>query len=636
MSKLRLDNSEGSSRLKVNLDKLFQELRSITNKIFTSLLKRRRGLKNTKMQYKLVLSFVGFSIIPLIILGIFSVSSSSKAIKDKISTYSVQLMNQVNQNINASLFKLRNYSDDIIISPGWNNQFIGYRISKDSEKAAMRLNFSRVMQLKFLNVDNVDDVLMVFMNNENQQQYDISHVGMQFSWEKEDILRIIKLNNQEKNTKNLSISLANIGDSNGYDIIIGRKIQNSLSSEVLGHFLIAVNQDYFRNIYKNIDMGKGSDIFIMNTEGIVISSYNPKIKIGEPFQEGKLTEQIQKNSKLKENTFFTKIDNGNKLIAYSKIEDADWYIVSTIPNSYLNSEASKFNYKIAGLMILILIFAMIFAIIISKNISAPLKKLEKNMSEFGEGKLNKRTVVDRADEIGHLQKSFNSMANHINGLLEKNEEENKLRRITELKVLEYQINPHFLYNTLDSINWMAQKNGQSDISTLTAALARFFRLGLSKGKEIYTLKDEMEHVQNYMIISKIRYKDSFEFVLDMDPSILEYKTVKIILQPLVENALKHGINKNDTKGIISLIGRKIEEDIVLKVVDNGKGMEQEQVEYLNESITEMKDVSAESSGFGLLNVCQRIKLNFGSNYGISIVSRLGEGTIVTIILPVKR
>lgn len=590
-------------------------------------------LRNVKMQNKLILSFLALSFIPLVISSIFSVNSSSKAIKEKISTYSLQLVNQVNLNITTSLQKLKSYSDDIIISPDVNNRLLGYKTAEDSDKAAIRLNFSRSMQLKFLNTDNVDDALMVFINYGDQFQYDVTHMGVQFRWEKEDINKVIQLNNREENTKNFTLSLANIGDKNENDIIIGRKIGNGLTTEVMGHLLIAVNQDYFRNIYKDIDIGKGSDIFIVDSNGTVVSSNNPQIIIGKPFSESKLIERIQMDNRLKDSTFSLKIGKEDKLIAYSGIVGTNWYIVSTIPYSYLNSEASKFSYKIAALTIVILILAIIVSFIISQNISAPLKKLEKNMAEFGEGRMNKRVVVDREDEIGHLQKSFNSMAEDIKVLLTKIEEENRLRRITELNVLEYQINPHFLYNTLDSINWMAQKAGQSDIGAIVTALARFFRLGLSKGKVTYTIKDEIEHVQNYLIISKIRYKDCFKFSIDVDSAILEYKTLKIILQPLAENAIKYGINKNKNEGQISITGRKEGGTIVLEVQDNGKGIAKERLEYLNQALADMKEVSTGEGGFGLLNVQQRIKLNYGENYGIFLDSQEGENTTVGVVLP---
>lgn len=594
----------------------------------------RFKIRNGKMQNKLILCFLTLSFIPLVISGVFSVSSSNKTIREKISTYSVQLMNQVNQNISTSMLKLRNNSDDIMISTAINNQLIGYKTAKDADKAITRMNLSRTMNMKFLNMDNIDDVLMILNTSGNPAERDITHIRIQYSWKKQDIDRIIRQVDQKENERNFTLSLANIGAGKDYDIIVSRKIENVLSSNVLGYFMIAVNQEYLRSIYKGIDMGQGSDIFIMNSKGIIVSSNKPEIVIGDPFADNRLFERIQQYDSDYGSVFSMKINGKDKLVAYSKIKNFDWYVVGTIPYSYLNSEASKFAYQIAMLTLVISLLAIAISIIISQSISAPIKKLAKQMEHFTEGKLTDSVKVDRHDEIGYLQKSYNSMAANIKELLVKIKEENKLRRITELKVLEYQINPHFLYNTLDSINWMSQKAGQTDIGLLVTALARFFRLGLSKGNETYTIRDEIEHVNNYLIISRFRYKDCFKFSMDIDPSIMNCKTIKIILQPLVENAIKHGINKNDIKGFISVTGRREDETIVLEVKDNGKGMESGQVNFLNDTLSGMKEIDLEKNGFGLINVHQRIKLNYGGDYGVTVESRLNEGTTIRITLPV--
>lgn len=368
---------------------------------------------------------------------------------------------------------------------------------------------------------------------------------------------------------------------------------------------------------------------IIDSNGLVVSARNPDIAIGRPFADAGLIETIQSENKPAGSTFSMQLGYEETMISYSTIGELKWYIVSTIPYSYLNSEASEFAYKIIVLTIAIIFIAIMFSFIISQSITAPLKKLEKNMIEFGEGKMNRLVEEDRDDEIGSLQKSFNSMSKDIKRLLKNIDEENRRRRITELKVLEYQINPHFLYNTLDSINWMALKAGHPDISAMVTALARFFRLGLSKGKELYTINDEIEHVHNYLIISTTRYKDCFKYHIDVDPLILELKMIKIILQPLVENAIKHGIVKNKSnQGLISIIGRKKGCDIYLEVADNGKGIDEEQLIFINRALMGMKEMSTNESGFGLFNVNQRIRLHYGMNYGLSIESQLGKGTIV--------
>jgi two-component system sensor histidine kinase YesM len=238
------------------------------------------------------------------------------------------------------------------------------------------------------------------------------------------------------------------------------------------------------------------------------------------------------------------------------------------------------------------------------------------------------------DEIGHLQASFNKMAEDINNLLDKNAEENKQLRLMELNMIEYQINPHFLYNSLDSINWMAHKAGNEDIEEMVTALARFFRVGLSKGKEFYKIGDELEHVRQYLLINKIRFKDCFDFSVEAGPEVLEYSTIKIILQPIVENAIKYGIDKSGTNGFIRVNVKLEENSVLFEVSDNGAGIPGERLNAIQKVLTKHTQIVDSSlNGFGLLNVNQRIWMQFGEGYGIIIDSVVGIGTIVHIRIP---
>ena len=346
-------------------------------------------IKNIKMQNKLILCLLSLSFIPLVISGVFSVNSSNRTIKEKISTYSVQLMNQVGENINVSMLKLRNNSDDIMVSTSIYNQLLGYQTAHNTDKAIARMNLIQTMILKFLNMDNIDDVLMVLNSSRDSSKRDIAHIRVQYAWKEDDIDRIIGQADRKDNERNLVLSLANIGAGNGDDIIVCRKMENILSSNVLGYFMIAVNQEYLRSIYRDIDMGRGSDIFIMNSGGIVMSSNNPEIVIGRPFQDSRLFERMHRDDSADAKAFSLKIEGRDKLIAYSKIEKFDWYVVGLIPYSYLNSETSKFSYRIAMLTLAISLLAIIVSFIISQSISAPIRKLARQMAHFTEDMKNR-------------------------------------------------------------------------------------------------------------------------------------------------------------------------------------------------------------------------------------------------------
>jgi len=255
------------------------------------------------------------------------------------------------------------------------------------------------------------------------------------------------------------------------------------------------------------------------------------------------------------------------------------------------------------------------------------------------GNFSVRADIQSTNEIGELGRDFNLMVAEISKLLLRITEQQELKRKSELKALQMQINPHFLYNTLDSIIWMAEGGKQQEVIAMSSALARLFRLSISKGKEIIDIGSEVEHVRNYLTIQKIRYKDKLDYRIEIPDEIKSYKTVKIILQPLVENAIYHGIKNKEGTGLIIIGGRKTHTTgIELFVQDDGVGMNEETMRLLQERIKGNKaviplDSSLLHSGLGVHNVDERIKLYFGPDYGLVYESKEDVGTTVRIQLP---
>ncbi len=223
------------------------------------------------------------------------------------------------------------------------------------------------------------------------------------------------------------------------------------------------------------------------------------------------------------------------------------------------------------------------------------------------------------------------MVSRINKLVQKLEEEHEMKRRSEFNLLQYQINPHFLYNTLDTINWMAIGSGNKDISRIVTKLASFFRLGLSNGNEEVSVRNELNHVECFLSINKIRYNNSFDYRITVDPNIAEVKICKMLLQPIVENTLKYGINKNKCGGEILVSATQINErDIELCVQDNGRGMSDEAIECLLDHINQEKVEYEQDGGFGLYNVNRRLKLYYLDKYSFTVENRVEGGLKTTI------
>lgn len=319
---------------------------------------------------------------------------------------------------------------------------------------------------------------------------------------------------------------------------------------------------------------------------------------------------------------------------YYKITDnftaPDWSIDVYLPSSEIFESRKEIGTSIFGTVIVSVFVTIIIVLIVSDFITRPIFNLRKIMHEVEKGDFSKRFDARYNDEIGFLGKSFNSMIRQIKEYIEEIFDNYQKIREKELETLQMKINPHFLYNNLNTINWMAQDMGADNIEIFSRALANYYRLSLSKGNRIITIQEELEHLNNYIIIQKMRYQEYINFVYDIDESIKKYMIVKLTLQPIVENAIFHGIEGKDGEGEITIRGLRAGDTIVFEITDNGIGMSGEKLLELRKSLTEQT-----SLGYGLRNVNERIKLYFGEYHGLEIYSEYNEGTKVVVTIPIK-
>lgn len=296
-----------------------------------------------------------------------------------------------------------------------------------------------------------------------------------------------------------------------------------------------------------------------------------------------------------------------------------------------------FSYAvIASVFITFLVILISYAI--SQSITRPVRELSKVTEKVARGDLSVRADMNVGAEIGVLSTSLNEMVDQIEKLLTQVRSEQESLRKAELELLQSQINPHFLYNTLDTIVWLAEAGDRTQVVSMVGSLSDFFRTSLGQGRDIVTIRDELKHVVSYLEIQQVRYQDILEYSVDVPEELYESSIPKITLQPLVENALYHGIKNKRGKGRINITGVKENNCIYLYIEDNGIGMTEERLKQINDRINEDstgQDGSSESASeiFGLSNVNERIRLKFGSRYGIHIDSTYGEGTKVTVLLP---
>lgn len=287
--------------------------------------------------------------------------------------------------------------------------------------------------------------------------------------------------------------------------------------------------------------------------------------------------------------------------------------------------------------VLILVFAGILVMVIflsyyiPLSITQPIRRLGEVTDQVARGDLTVRSDVRNGVEVSALSDSLNAMIDKINQLLEQVTREQTRLRKAEFELLQAQINPHFLYNTLDAIVWLAEAGEQKKVVSMVGSLSEFFRTSLNQGKDIISIREELQHVGSYLEIQQVRYQDILRYEINVPKELYHCKIPKITIQPLVENALYHGIKNKRGQGKIAVSGRKKEDDFVILIEDNGIGILSERLSQVREKI---RFRAPESDGvYGLYNVNERIRLNFGEKYGISIESTYGEGTRVSILLP---
>ena len=297
----------------------------------------------------------------------------------------------------------------------------------------------------------------------------------------------------------------------------------------------------------------------------------------------------------------------------------------------LNTQIRTFII-ICACLIAVLTIGLVMAVMqITTGMLRPIQVLAQAAGRISKGDLDARADVDSRDEIAVLADRFNDMAGNIQTLVVKVREDEQKMRKADLRLLQEQINPHFLYNTLDNIVWLIEGNEPDEAVEMVVTLSEFFRLVLSKGKEFITIRQEEQHISSYLQIQEKRYHDILDYHIYIDPEIYEYQIPKLTLQPLVENALYHGIKYKRSRGMIEITGTKEGENLYLTVADDGVGMDEDELKKLEKEIS--RPCKETESGFGLANVNERIRMYFGAEFGMKIWSEKGSGTRITIEIP---
>lgn len=419
-------------------------------------------------------------------------------------------------------------------------------------------------------------------------------------------------------------------DTDDEVISLSREVQSYENGTFRGVILINLNINKITEICNSFQEKQENFICIINDKGeLVYEQQNGRERFA--FDEKENRQELNTAlGKTKESCFRLNYRGEKYLVTRTDMKTTGWTLVSMVPYKSVMAE----TMAISGVMILAVAITLIVTLLLLNRILTgvvkPLKKLEKYMVQVNPDNMDQRMEILTDDEIGHLSMKFNQMMDRIRNLKEQVIEEQEDKRKYELQALQAQINPHFLYNTLDSIIWMAETN-DSNIVAMTEALAKLFRISLNKGNEEISLERELEHVKNYLIIQSMRYADKFTYEISAEPGVERCRTIKLILQPIVENCIYHGIKKKRGTGKITIRAYRREQNLIIEVSDDGCGMPEEICRKILSDEIESENISG--SGIGVKNVNERIQLRFGKKYGLSYSSEEGVGTTVTYVLP---
>ncbi|AOZ94554.1 histidine kinase [Paenibacillus crassostreae] len=394
-----------------------------------------------------------------------------------------------------------------------------------------------------------------------------------------------------------------------------------------GILLVDVNFRTIDELSSKVTLGKKGYAYIIDSAGNII--YHPQQQL---IYAGLKYENIEPVFEYAYGSYLDTSTPEQRYITVRTAKPIDWKIVGVAYPDEIVTTKSDLQVFIFWFLSLVIIVVLVVSIFVSAKISQPIRRLEKAVKLVGQGDFNTPIDVKGAYEVEQLSKRFNFMLRRIRQLMGQIIHEQEAKRKSELDVLQAQINPHFLYNTLNSVIRLVERGKNEDVVTAITSLSKFFRISLSKGKNVITVEEELEHVRNYLIIQKIRYKSKFNYTMEVQKEALTCTTLKLIVQPIVENAIYHGIELMPDEGSIRIAVKLEDEKIMISVTDNGLGMTTQVMEQL----LTIGVKNSNGSGVGVKNVHERIQLYYGKGYGLTFQSELEEGTTVTITIPVMK
>lgn len=569
-------------------------------------------MQRRSIQFILTVSFTLFSIFIILIVSVLLFGRFSATAKDNAFRNSQQIVDQVSYN-------LENYVE--VTSDLFNMMHHALGQSENVESDMMRQQLESMMSTR------TDTVSLVLFDDKGQLLLDLPNVELK------ETLQISEegwFRSAMDTAGHLSISLPHVQNlyKQQYRWVVSMSksitVQHN-GEQVNGVLLMDVNFSTIDELSERISLGKKGYVYMLDeSAGNIV--YHPQLEL---IYANLKQENVELALKHTYGSFIDETSEEAKMISVQTIGNVGWKVVGVSYMDEVMTTTWELNRSMSKLLIALVLIVFLLSSLVARRISRPIKRLELSMKSVERGDFDKAFSDEGPLEIKHLADRFNTMMGTIKQLMVRIVSEQESKRKYELEALQAQINPHFLYNTLNTVVRMVGMNKNEEVITTITALSKLFRISIGKGKSLIAIADEMEHARNYLIIQQMRFKNKFDYSFDLQDEALVHPTLKLIVQPLIENALVHGIEPSVDKGHIAVSVRLEGSEIVIRIKDDGLGMSEKQLSQIQAGTV----VSSKGSGVGITNVQERIKLYFGDAYGLQFESELEVGTTITIRFP---
>ena len=574
-----------------------------------------KRFRDFSIRTKLIIGFLTILLPLVLILSIVFYSYSAEIVLKQSLEQTREIVEQFSISLDNYMGLMRNKMEILADSPTIQEELNTHQDKEDIKNDSFYSRNKRIrrIMLQIYSSVTMNDVEIYGINETNHY---LSLWSKKYEIPDKDILF-----ENANLSKGRSVLVNNINDADTIQMI--KMVKDLQTYKPIGYIRFGLKRNYIEKMAKNINFGSDGSVVIFD------ENLN---KISGIAHDSVLSKLLKEKPSIGN---FSYSEGKNEYTAVHIHSDSTgWTTVGVIPLRYINKDLAGIQYLTVIIIVLTIIIGVTVSVIIAQSLILPLENTVNALEKFSRGDFAVRLKENRCDEIGKLNRIFNKAIKEINELMQKVTQSEILNKEMEFKTLQSQMNPHFLYNTLDTINWLAFKEKQTEICNLVAAISSLIRASISNKKSIITIEQELDYVKNYIYIQHIRYKDRFDTIYDIDESLLKQAVPKLIIQPIVENAIIHGIENSKNKNLLYISVKRENECIIIIVKDTGIGMTDEKVsELLKEPLNAEGDEQKAHTNLGLYAVHKRIQLMYGDLYGLTVQSQAGEGTTVTLHIP---